>query len=216
MLDWNHIDTALIDMDGVLLDLSFDSHFWVHHLPRQYARIHGVSFEAAQEKLHAMYKEREGTMDWYDVDYWSRRLLFDVGAVKARQAGRIRPLPQAVRFLTTLERRGVRRVLLTNAHPKSLRLKMAATRLHRHLDEVISTFELGHGKESHALWERLTKKLNLDPARTLLIEDSLTNLTAAAGYGIGHLVQITRPDSEAGLREAGNFPAVADVGELFK
>ena len=35
MLDWRDIDTVLLDMDGTLLDLHFDSHFWLEHLPRR-------------------------------------------------------------------------------------------------------------------------------------------------------------------------------------
>lgn len=27
--DWPQIDTVLLDMDGTLLDLEFDSHFWL-------------------------------------------------------------------------------------------------------------------------------------------------------------------------------------------
>ena len=33
MLDWERIDTVLLDMDGTLLDLHFDNHFWREHLP---------------------------------------------------------------------------------------------------------------------------------------------------------------------------------------
>ncbi|MFV8760570.1 GMP/IMP nucleotidase, partial [Yersinia enterocolitica] len=28
-LNWQEIDTVLLDMDGTLLDLEFDSHFWL-------------------------------------------------------------------------------------------------------------------------------------------------------------------------------------------
>jgi putative hydrolase of the HAD superfamily len=29
MIDWNDIDTVLLDMDGTLLDRHFDDHFWL-------------------------------------------------------------------------------------------------------------------------------------------------------------------------------------------
>lgn len=41
MLNWNAIDTVLLDMDGTLLDLHFDNHFWLEHMPACYARHHG-------------------------------------------------------------------------------------------------------------------------------------------------------------------------------
>jgi putative hydrolase of the HAD superfamily len=40
-LPWHAIDTVLLDMDGTLLDLHFDNHFWLEHLPQRYAELHG-------------------------------------------------------------------------------------------------------------------------------------------------------------------------------
>lgn len=34
LLDWQQIDTVLLDMDGTLLDLHFDTYFWLTHMPR--------------------------------------------------------------------------------------------------------------------------------------------------------------------------------------
>ncbi|MGD8938682.1 MAG: haloacid dehalogenase, partial [Gammaproteobacteria bacterium] len=36
MIDWTQIDTVLLDMDGTLLDLHFDNHFWREHVPLRY------------------------------------------------------------------------------------------------------------------------------------------------------------------------------------
>jgi len=33
MLDWNKINTVLLDMDGTLLDLNFDNHFSLEFVP---------------------------------------------------------------------------------------------------------------------------------------------------------------------------------------
>ena len=33
MLNWSKIDTVLLDMDGTLLDLHYDSHFWLNVIP---------------------------------------------------------------------------------------------------------------------------------------------------------------------------------------
>ncbi|HAQ88866.1 MAG TPA: haloacid dehalogenase, partial [Pseudomonas sp.] len=40
-LPWSEIDTVLLDMDGTLLDLHFDNHFWLDLLPQRYAERHG-------------------------------------------------------------------------------------------------------------------------------------------------------------------------------
>ncbi len=52
MIDWRAIDTVLLDMDGTLLDLHFDSHFWLEHLPRRYVELHRLD-DATQEEVRA-------------------------------------------------------------------------------------------------------------------------------------------------------------------
>ena len=36
-INWNDIDTVLLDMDGTLLDRHFDDHFWLEHVPKRYS-----------------------------------------------------------------------------------------------------------------------------------------------------------------------------------
>ena len=35
--DWTQIDSILLDLDGTLLDLNFDLHFWLEYLPKIYS-----------------------------------------------------------------------------------------------------------------------------------------------------------------------------------
>ncbi len=51
MINWDSIDTVMLDMDGTLLDLHFDNYFWLDHLPQRYAQIHNVDLAAARDKL---------------------------------------------------------------------------------------------------------------------------------------------------------------------
>jgi FMN phosphatase YigB (HAD superfamily) len=32
-LDWQEIKTVFLDLDGTLLDLHFDNHFWLEYVP---------------------------------------------------------------------------------------------------------------------------------------------------------------------------------------
>ena len=82
MVNWNEIDTVLLDMDGTLLDLHFDNHFWLEHLPRRYAEIHGEDHAEARHRMIERFRQEQGTLNWYCVDYWSRELRLDVGALK--------------------------------------------------------------------------------------------------------------------------------------
>ena len=50
-LPWENIETVLLDMDGTLLDLHFDNHFWLTHVPKCYAEKHDMSHEYAYKHL---------------------------------------------------------------------------------------------------------------------------------------------------------------------
>lgn len=215
MVDWNRIDTVLLDMDGTLLDLRFDNHFWLEHLPRRYAEKRGMAPGEAAALLAAEFDRRRGSLEWYCVDYWSQRLELDLKALKEEVRHLIAERPQALRFLEELGAAGMRRVLVTNAHPVSLELKLAATGIGAELDRVYSSHAAGAPKESRRFWEWLAASEPFEPARTLFIDDSLPVLEAAADFGVGHLLAVRRPDSALGPRETGRFAAFDHFSELL-
>src|SRR3989344_5716115 len=51
MIAWNQLDTLLLDLDGTLLDLHYDNHFWLDHVPRRYAEPHGLDFLEAVKAM---------------------------------------------------------------------------------------------------------------------------------------------------------------------
>jgi putative hydrolase of the HAD superfamily len=61
-LPWNVIDTVLLDMDGTLLDLHFDNHFWLEHLPQRYAEHHGISRAMADLELLPLFEAHAGKL----------------------------------------------------------------------------------------------------------------------------------------------------------
>ena len=36
-MKWDSIETFFLDMDGTLLDLSYDNYFWHKHIPKIYS-----------------------------------------------------------------------------------------------------------------------------------------------------------------------------------
>jgi putative hydrolase of the HAD superfamily len=213
-LDWSAIDTVLLDMDGTLLDLHFDNHFWQAHVPLRYAEAKGLSREAAREELMGRYHARAGTLEWYSVDFWETELEMDIMRLKEEVAHLIAVHPSVVEFLAEMRYAGKRVVLVTNAHHKSVTLKMARTGLRPHFDAVITSHELGHAKEEDAFWRRLQEIEAFDPARSLLVDDSLPVLDSARRYGIRHLVTIRRPDTRQPEKDTGDYPAIGSFAEL--
>src|SRR5690242_6829449 len=97
---WQQIETVLLDLDGTLLDLSFDNYFWCERVPEAWAQAHGVSASAARAHLVPRFRAWEGRLEWYCVEHWSRELQLDIAALKRAESGRVRWLPGARAFLT--------------------------------------------------------------------------------------------------------------------
>jgi len=213
MVNWQDIDTVLLDMDGTLLDLHFDSYFWLEHLPRRYAQIHELDQAAARAAIQGRIEACQGTLGWYCLDQWSDSLKLDVRALKQEVQHKIRIRPHVETFLTRLQEHGKRRLLITNAHPQSLSLKLEITAIDRWLDGVISSHELKQPKEAQAFWHRLQEREAFDPERTLFVDDSLPVLDSARRYGIRHLLSIHQPDSQVERRVEG-YPAIHHFDEI--
>ena len=213
-MNWLAIETVFVDMDGTLLDLAFDNYFWLQLVPAHYAEQHSIEPAQAKRILAARYREVQGTLNWYCIDYWAANLGLDIKALKAEVTHRISYLPRAIEFLKAVRRRGKRLVLVTNCHQDVLAMKFAATNLDSHLDRAISSHTLRHPKESQEFWLRLQDEEPFDVDRTLLVEDSLPVLGAAREFGIAHLVAIRCPDSRAPPRTVVDYPAVDSIAEL--
>ena len=215
MIAWNTIDTVFLDMDGTLLDLHFDNHFWLEHVPLRYAEARGLPLEQAKSQLLALYRSREGTLQWYCVDHWSRELGLDIALLKEEIEHLIAVHPHVIDFLEALAALGKRRVLVTNAHQKSIALKMGKTRLAEHFERIVCSHDLGVPKESGDFWPRLHAIEPFDRERTLFVDDSPSVLRAAKGYGFRWLLAVVAPDSKAPARELSEFPAIRHFAELL-
>ncbi|HDH08499.1 MAG TPA: GMP/IMP nucleotidase [Gammaproteobacteria bacterium] len=193
---WADIDTVLLDMDGTLLDLHFDTHFWLEHVPIRYAEANNLSLEQARKQLMIRYHQAEGRLEWYCVDYWSDQLKLDIETLKQEVGHLISVRPDVISFLQSLGNTGKHRVLVTNAHGKSLSLKMKRTPIGEYLDEIITAHDIGLPKEHDDFWYRLQQQLPFSPSHTLLIDDSVNVLQSAEKYGIKYLRAILQPNSK--------------------
>lgn len=215
VIDWSSIRQVFLDMDGTLLDLHFDNHFWLEHLPLRFAEQRGVDPALAKTELYGRFAAVRGQLQWYCLDYWSRELGVDIVALKREVAHLIDVRAHVREFLDALRESRLRVVLLTNAHDASLRLKLEYTGIEGHFDRLISSHGLGEAKESAAFWPRLQVMEPFDPARTLLIDDNLDVLRAARRYGLAHLLAVRHPDSRRGPKDTEEFEAVDDFREIM-
>ncbi len=215
-LPWSDIDTVLLDMDGTLLDLHFDNHFWLQYLPQRYAERHGISPAMAELELAPLFKEHQGRLTWYCIDFWTRELDLPIRQMKREIADLIALRPGADLFLGALRQAGKRVALITNAHRDSLSLKLERIELAPWFDRMISSHDYGFPKEDQQFWFSLQQDFPFDPSRTLFIDDSLPVLRSAARFGVAHLLAVREPDSRGGPRDTEEFAAVEDYLSLVR
>ncbi|MEW6332527.1 MAG: GMP/IMP nucleotidase [Pseudomonadota bacterium] len=215
MVAWNRLDTLLLDLDGTLLDLHYDNHFWLEHVPRRYAETHGLAPETAREEVLGRYKRAEGTLNWYCVDYWSRELRLDIPQLKEEVNHLIAVHPHVLDFLEAVKAMKKRVVLVTNAHGKTLAIKFQRTALHGHFDAVVCSHDLGLPKEHDAFWDRMQQVQPFEKQTALLIDDSLPVLRSASRYGIGQLLAVYKPDSKLPEKDVGEFRAIRSFREIM-
>jgi putative hydrolase of the HAD superfamily len=214
-VEWSAIDTVLLDMDGTLLDLRFDTWFWQELIPSRYAAANGLELKATHELLAPRFIEVKGTLQWYCIEYWSRELKLDIGGIKREAQGTVSFLPGAKEFLLKLKEAGKRCVLVTNAHPRTLAIKDEQVALTRHFDACYSTHTFDFPKEHGEFWPRLKAAEKFDAKRTLFVDDSLSVLDAARDFGIEWLRAVRRPDSGRPPQDTGDYPAVDRVADLM-
>jgi len=216
MLDWQQIDTVLLDMDGTLLDLHFDNYFWLEYLPIEYAKVNNQHPEQVKDYLLKLMDEAQGTMDWYCVDYWTEKLGIDIIPLKKEVDHLIAIRPAVVEFLQTMHASDKQVYLITNAHHNILEMKLEKTQISHYFDELISSHSYGHIKEHQEFWLELEKNIDFDPKHTLFIDDSIAVLDSAAEYGIAHILSISRPDSKQPPRKISNYPMLDNFSDIIE
>lgn len=215
MLDWSKISTVLLDMDGTILDLHYDNYFWLHHLPKRYSEIANISLTQAKDKLQIHYNNVVGTLNWYCLDYWSEQTSLPIVELKKEVQHLIRLRDDARDFLIALKASGRNIVLVTNAHPDSLSLKIERTHFDQYFDTLYSTHTFGVSKEFQSLWQQLQATQGFDLSSTLFVDDSVEILDSAQRFGIQHLLAVANPDSKKAEVNITRYPAITDFRPLI-
>ena len=179
MVEWKNINTVLLDLDGTLIDQRFANQVWFNCLPEEYAKKNNFTLAKATAFYKKKSQELSGTLELYCPDYWEKQLGIDILSLKYEFQHLIKLRPYVLEFLKAVRDRNCKTILITNSHPKGLKLKMKHTALDQHLDRVISAHVLGLPKEDFKFWEKLQQIESFNTAKTLFIDDNLVSLKSA-------------------------------------
>jgi 5'-nucleotidase len=202
-------------MDGTLLDLHYDNYFWLEYLPSYLAEQRQQSIDDCRLELEQLSEQVIGTLDWYCLDYWSEQLAIDIPKIKLNISDRIAFRPHTIAFLDSLRQRKKRIILATNAHPKTLELKLLQADFSGYFEAMSSSHDLGFPKENQAYWPKLINQFGLNPKRCLFIDDSFAVLESARGFGIGHILAVEQPDLTKKARDCSPFTGITDFSQLI-
>ena len=117
-------------------------------------------------------------------------------------------------LLARLEVAGVPTHLASSGTPDGIAAKLARTGLADHFgDRVSSAVEVEHGKPAPDLFLLAATKMGAEPARCVVVEDSVAGVQGAVAAGMTALAfggSLAPPDE---LREAGGvwFAAMSDL-----
>ena len=185
------IECLLIDMDGVVLDNTYDNNFWQNQIPSVLSKKKNIPFDDAKRLAIQIFNFKKNTKDWYDLDYWSNMLGIDIEAEKRsdESLSRIRLYDNVVDTLSELKKH-TRLILITNAHRKTLNIKLEKFNIGPYFHEMICAHELYYVKEDLQLWYMLRSKYKLNFDRTMLVEDTINNINVALSAGISSAIYV--------------------------
>jgi putative hydrolase of the HAD superfamily len=213
--DWAEVDTVLLDMDGTLLDKHFDDYFWEQYVPEHYSLKHDLSLAEARRELLRQYRKVENTLCWTDLDYWSAQLGLDIPELKTGLNHLIAVHPYVGEFLLFCRKKRKSVFLVTNAHPKTLSIKLEKTSIGHLFDRIVCADEIGLAKEEGAFWHRLEQLLGFDKFTTLLADDTEKVLRSAEEYGLGQLIFVARSSSRKPVEYSARYPSIEYFIELI-
>jgi beta-phosphoglucomutase-like phosphatase (HAD superfamily) len=196
MTDGRPFDAVLFDMDGVLVD---SERHW-NEVRIAFAAAHGRPW--GPDDQHAVMggntRQWAATMrarlrlEDMDVEQLAREV---VDGVVARFAAGDVPVidgaPAAVRGVAAL----VPVAIATSAHAAVVRAAVARLGLEGVFAAVACSDEVGHGKPAPDVYLLAASRLGVDPARCLVVEDSLNGVLAgkAAGATVALVPNPTTP-----------------------
>ncbi len=212
---WNEIETVFLDLDGTLLDKHFDDYFWEEYVPEIYSKTNNINIHIAKDKLLSTYKKVENTLVWTDLDYWSEELRLDIPLLKKKVNHLIAKRPQVTEFLTFLEKMEKDIYLVTNAHPKTIEVKLDKVDIEQHFTTIYCSKDAGAAKEQPEFWTQIEQSLPFSRSKTLFADDTEKVLLSAHRYGLRHLLHIAKPSSKLPASFSQTFPSIINFDELM-
>ena len=211
MVKLNSTTAILSDLDGVILDLAYDTKFWELWLPEQVANQTNKSIEETKAEIKAEIDIQRGTLNFYDLNYWDDLLNVDCMQIfreKTERCSYLEGSYEALQRLSTLKNP---KYILTNGDPRIQDYKAETQNFLEFFDSIFYSMHVGYPKESKEFWALARHNLNLDFEDTIFIDDDFKVVTAAAKAGIKQVAWITPGKNRILQNRVETFASLSDL-----
>jgi HAD superfamily hydrolase (TIGR01509 family) len=182
---------------------------------RDVCQKNSLSPKEAEKALLERYRKVENTLQWTDLDYWTEQLGLDIPQLKCEIDHLIQVHPHVIDFLDFIRSTSKKLHLVTNAHSKTLAIKLAKSGIGPFFDRIVCAEEVGEAKEQPGFWYQLEEMLGFDKDRTMLADDTAKVLKSAQNYGIRYLIHVARPSSQLPVNYSHDYPSIVTFNELM-
>lgn len=194
------IQAVIWDLDGVIVDS---------------AEAHRKSWYRLAEDLGIPYSDEQfwGTFGWRN-DAIIPTLVSPVSPERSRELAdrkeayfrefvrdTIVPLPGAMELMQSLHEAGYRQALASSTPLENIELISEVLSLKRYLSELVSGETVPHGKPAPDIFLKAASELNVEPSKSLVIEDAVAGIAAARAGGM-YCIAVTGNRELPGLRIA--------------
>lgn len=196
----NEIQAVIWDLDGVIIDSATEHRqAW-----QRLAREEGIPFSDAD--FWATFGKRND--DIFAI-HWGKLPAEQVQALANRKESYFRelirttaaPLPGAMELMRELQLAGYAQALASSTPIENIELISNVLGLKRYLTILVSGETVPHGKPAPDIFLKAAQELNVDPHKSLVIEDAVAGVQAAHAAGM-RCIAVAGNRDLAGLREA--------------
>lgn len=208
------IEAVIFDGDGVVFDsedlsLAAFRQMMAHHGLR-FSREDCSPFIGVGTRHILEYLRREKGLDLDLTEYEaSREELYE--SIAAAEGG-VQPMPGIGALLDLLEAAGLPWAMATSASPRKLAFNLNSTNLSERFPVSITGCQVPRGKPAPDIFLAAAARLGVEPAKCLVVEDSLNGLAAARAAGMAAIaIAGSHPDAELLELAAGVFATPGDL-----
>lgn len=174
----------IFDMDGTLLD---SMHLW-RDIDHQYLKQHGVTYNDEQLDVIKNMTNRECAdyfIHTFHIQKDPEQIMQEWAAMAKSSYENELPLkPYAAEYLKCISKRQEKMILATSCDRNFAAAAMKRLNVLHYFEAIITTTELGVGKDDPAFFSQCAAFLNVEPQHCIVYDDLNTAICCAASLGM--------------------------------